>query len=153
MNLTEEQQNTVRDWAAAGAGLSEIQTRLAAELDIHISYMETRFLMLDLNAKIKDKEEPKKKPEEPAEKVYDLDEEAGAEPEVGGVSVEINKIAHPGFALTGTVVFSDGVKADWGITQDGRFSLDAEKPGYRPSNDDLKTFQLKLRELCSSQGY
>jgi len=81
------------------------------------------------------------------------DPDAEEAPAPGDVSVEISSLARPGFALTGTVVFSDGVKADWGFTNDGRFALDSEKPGYRPSGEDLRKFQMKLRDLMSSRGY
>ena len=79
-------------------------------------------------------------------------EEAPADA-AGDIALEISPLARPGFALTGSVVFSDGVKADWGFTNDGRFALDSEKPGYRPSGEDLRKFQMKLRDLMSSRGY
>jgi hypothetical protein len=146
----------VRRWAAEGASLSQIQSRLAEEFAVRLSYMDTRFLVIELQAKIQDRPEPKAK--EP--KTGALDEEAAA-PDAeeapgdaaGDVSLEISPLARPGFALTGTVVFSDGVKADWGFTNDGRFALDSGKPGYRPSGEDLRKFQMKLRDLMSSRGY
>lgn len=168
MNLTQEQQDAVRRWAAEGASLSQIQSRLAEEYAVRLSYMDTRFLVIDLQAEIQDKPEPKAK--EPKTVVLDdeaaapdeaaFDDEAAAPDEAdapadapGDVSVEISPLARPGFALTGAVVFSDGVKADWGFTNDGRFALDSEKPGYRPSGEDLRKFQMKLRDLMSSRGY
>lgn len=158
MNLTQEQQDAVRRWAAEGASLSQIQSRLAEEYSVRLSYMETRFLVIDLQAQLQDKPEPKA--EKPKANVLDGEsavpgdsnyDDANAVP--GDVSVEISALARPGFALTGTVVFSDGVKADWGLTVDGRFALDPEKPGYRPSGEDLRKFQMKLRDMMSSQGY
>ncbi len=153
MDLTQEQQDKVRNWAAAGASLSEIQSLLAEEFSIHLSYMDTRFLVIDLNAQIKDKAAPaEKKPDEPAEDGADALESEPL-PADGGVEVEISPIARPGFALAGSVVFPDGMKADWGFTNDGRFSLDPQTAGYRPTAEDLRKFQTKLRELCSAQGY
>ena len=171
MNLTQEQQDAVRRWAVEGASLSQIQSRLAEEFAVRLSYMDTRFLVIELQAAIQDKPEPKAK--EPKTVVLDdaaaaQDDEAfddetagpdaadapGAPADAAGdVSLEISPLARPGFALTGTVVFSDGVKADWGFTNDGRFALDSEKPGYRPSGEDLRQFQAKLRDLMSSRGY
>lgn len=160
MNLTQEQQDKVRSWAATGANLSEIQSRLAEEFSIHISYMDTRFLVIDLKAPIKDKKAPaEKKPAvEPVEPAKSTEDEADALeseplPAEGNVSVEISPIARPGFALAGSVVFSDGMKAEWGFTNDGRFSLDPQTAGYRPTSEELRKFQTKLRELCSAQGY
>ena len=60
MALTESQVAAVRGWAAEGASLSDIQTRLADEFGIRISYLDTRFLLIDL--KIDLAEKPEKKP-------------------------------------------------------------------------------------------
>ena len=153
MNLTQEQQDQVRSWAAAGANLSEIQSRLAEEFSITLSYMDTRFLVIDLNAQIKDKNAPtEKKSVEPTEEAKADALESEPLPPDGDVSVEISPIARPGFALTGSVVFSDGMKAEWGFTNDGRFSLDPATAGYRPTAEDLRKFQTNLRELCTAQG-
>lgn len=154
MNLTQEQQDQVRGWASAGANLSEIQSRLAEEFSITLSYMDTRFLVIDLNAQLKDKQVPvEKKPVEPSAEDEADALESEPLPADGDVSVEISPIARPGFALTGSVVFSEGTKAEWGFTNDGRFSLDPETAGYRPTAEDLRKFQTKLKELCSAQGY
>jgi hypothetical protein len=55
--------------------------------------------------------------------------------------------------FSGDVTFSDGVKARWMIDQIGRFGLDPEKPGYRPSDADLQAFQLQLRSELQRHGY
>ncbi|MBQ2281762.1 MAG: hypothetical protein II332_03235 [Kiritimatiellae bacterium] len=170
--LTAEQEHAVRTWAQEGAGLSEIQSRLAEEFDIHMSYMETRFLVMDINASIKDKEVPApKQPAAPAREeapasgvVHDIDAESesgvaseaelpmgGAKPvEEGEVSVEISRIQRPGFALCGSLVFPDGEAAEWGITNDGRISMDFTTEGYRPSQEYLRQFQMKLKALIES---
>lgn len=154
MNLTQEQQDQVRSWAAAGASLSEIQSRLAEEFSIMLSYMDTRFLVIDLDAQLKDKQVPvEKKPIEPSDEEEADALESEPMPAHGDVSVEISPITRAGFALTGSVVFSDGMKAEWGFTNDGRFSLDPETEGYRPTAEDLRTFQTKLRALLPAQGY
>jgi hypothetical protein len=191
MNLTEEQKTIVSEWAANGAGLSEIQTRLADEFGIRLSYMDTRFLVLDLGAAIKDKVETPQKEDAKASaanaksspaaapqndgdnedddyqdnggEYQDDDVEfvddggKGAQQEEGGakngVAVDVSPITRPGFALTGSAVFSDGVKAEWGITNDGRFALEADDPAYKPSRADLREFQIKLREIISKRGY
>lgn len=172
--LTPEQEQAVRTWAQEGAGLSEIQTRLAEEFDIHLSYMDTRFLVMDINASIKDKEVPApKQPVPPAPVreeapasgvVHDIDAESesgvaseaempmgGAKPvEEGELSVELSRIQKPGFALCGSLVFPDGEKAEWGITNDGRIALDPATEGYRPSTEYLRQFQMKLKALIES---
>lgn len=172
--LTAEQEQAVRTWAQEGAGLSEIQTRLAEEFDIHLSYMDTRFLVMDINASIKDKEVPApKQPEPPAREeaptsgvVHDIDAESesgvasemgasmpmgGAQPvEEGELTIELSRIQKPGFALCGSLVFPDGEKAEWGITNDGRIALDPTTEGYRPSQEYIRQFQMKLKALIES---
>jgi hypothetical protein len=180
MQLTDPQKDSVRQWAAAGASLSEIQTRLADELGLRMSFMDVRLLVLDLQVAIREKRsaEPPKpqapvtadKPAEddtPAgddldeeelspEELAELDALEKAEPAPaakGGVTVEVSRLAQPGLALTGDVTFSDGVKAHWGITNRGELSLSAPDPAYRPTPEDVRDFQVKLRSLLSRQGY
>ncbi len=57
--LNDSQKDMVRQWAAEGAGLSEIQRRIKEKFGISMTYMDVRFLMLDLHADVKDKPEPK----------------------------------------------------------------------------------------------
>ena len=55
MNLSPEQQELVRAWAAQGDSISDIQTKLASECGVHLSYMDTRFLLLDLSVTLAEK--------------------------------------------------------------------------------------------------
>jgi hypothetical protein len=48
MNLDDAQRQKVTEWIAQGLKLSEIQTRLASELGIRLTYMEVRLLVDDL---------------------------------------------------------------------------------------------------------
>jgi len=171
MELTDTQKTSVRQWAAEGASLSGIQTRLDTEFSIRISFMEVRLLVLDLELSIREKRAPAPpKPEEPqtpadetADHVYDadaddMDDAAFPEdsdpdaPPSGGVQVELSRLVKPGFAVNGDVTFSDGTKAQWGITSRGELSLSAVDPTYRPSPEDVRNFQVKLRALISGQG-
>src|SRR6185295_14602857 len=54
MNLDEAQRKKVAGWIADGLKLSEIQTRLAAELGVRLTYMDVRFLVDDLKLTPKD---------------------------------------------------------------------------------------------------
>ena len=64
MQITPEQEALVRAWAAEGATLSDIQTRLADECGVRLSYLDTRFLLLDLKVDLVEK--TKKEPPPPA---------------------------------------------------------------------------------------
>src|SRR2546421_9859623 len=59
MNLDETQRKKVAEWIAQGLQLSDIQTRLASELGVTMTYMDVRFLVDDLKLTPKDVERPK----------------------------------------------------------------------------------------------
>ena len=179
MELSDQQRQTVKAWLAAGASLSDVQKNLKSEFNLTMTYMDVRLLVLDIGAAVKDKPEPKplkkeKKPEPPA---YDLEDDpyaeesegeagqppagegaapAGQQPEDGlptKVVLSLDRLVVPGAMVSGTVTFTDGVKARWMIDQMGRFGLDPDKPGYRPSNADLQAFQMQLRSELQRHGY
>lgn len=149
MQLTEEQQSSVREWAAGGATLGEIQKRLADEFEIRLSFMETRFLVSDLDVSIQSKEKPK----EP-----DSNDAAGGDPDLigggaDGVSVTLDSIAKPGTMISGKVTFSDGETASWDIDQMGQLGMDPSTPGYNPSPEDLAEFQKELSKEARKAGF
>jgi len=146
MQLTDEQKSTIRAWIEEGADLSAIQKRLKEELGISITYLETRLLADDLKLTLKEKEEPAPSPLAP-----DPAEALPASPP-GKVSVRIDQITRPGAIVSGGVTFSDGQKAMWYLDQMGRLALDPETPGYRPSQDDIRSFQVELESAARSQG-
>ena len=180
MELTEQQRQAVKDWLAAGASLSDVQRSLKSEFNLTMTYMDVRLLVLDIGAAVKDKPEPKPLKAEPPARPQapgldapgpGADEELEYEPgqpgegeepfeeppEEGGtpanVSLTLDRLVVPGAMVSGTVVFSDGVKARWLIDQYGRFGLEPETPGYRPSNADLQAFQMQLRTELRRHGY
>ncbi len=175
MDLSEQQRQAVKEWLAAGASLSDVQKNLKSEFNLTMTYMDVRLLVLDIGASVKDKPEPKK-PVEPAasdrttegaEDEFPEDGD-GASPADDGlsddlpaddgaagakVSLTLDRLVVPGAMVSGTVVFSDGVKARWLIDQMGRFGLEPDKPGYRPSDADLQAFQMQLRIELRRHGY
>lgn len=180
MELTEQQRQAVKDWLAAGASLSDVQRSLKSEFNLTLTYMDVRLLVLDIGASVQDKPEPKPlktespampgaapdapgmgpddeleyEPGHPAEGEEAFDEPLPAEGEgASSVTLTLDRLVVPGAMVSGTVVFSDGVKARWLIDQYGRFGLEPETPGYRPSNADLQAFQMKLRTELRRHGY
>lgn len=79
-------------------------------------------------------------------------EEPSAAP-AGGVSVEVDRLMRPGALVSGTVVFSDGVKATWALDQAGRLSLGASDKNYRPSAQDIQEFQMTIARELQKRGY
>ncbi len=140
--LTPEQVEAIRQLAANGATLPDIQRHLKEDQGISITYMDTRFLVLDLNIQLveESKEEPKK--EEPA---------GATPPAPGEVTVTMDQITLPGALISGKVTFSDGETAIWMIDSNGRPGLDPDTAGYRPSQEDVLAFQTQLRAMIEKQ--
>lgn len=167
MTLTPEQKKTVADWVAAGDTLYAIQKKLAEQFGISMTYMDVRFLVDDLDLKLRDAV-PKadagdvaKGPPPAQEKKGFLDkakeklglskdeppadEEEEAVPP-SGVQVTVDKVSlNPSALASGTVTFSDGVTGKWIVDHQGRPGLlDVSKPGYRPSQEDAQAFMQEL---------
>jgi hypothetical protein len=144
MELSPENRSIVASWVESGKKLAEIQKDLESELGIRMTYMEVRFLVDDLNLELK--------AEGPvfSDPAKDLSNSQPAEP--GKVSVTLDKITKPGALVSGGVVFSDGVKAQWHLDQTGRLSLNPSTPGYKPSPDDVQAFQTELQNAVEASG-
>jgi len=139
--LSEDQITAIKSWAAGGAQLPEIQLRMKEDFGLSLTYMDTRFLVLDLGIDLIEE-----KKDEPAA-------EAKLPPvPTGSVSVAMDGIALPGAIVSGKVVFSDGEAGIWMIDQTGRPGLDPDTPGYTPTREDLMEFQKQLRALIESTG-
>ena len=168
MNLDDAQRQKVTDWIAEGLKLSDIQTRLASELGIRMTYMEARLLVDDLKLTPKDAE-----PRRPIDSVLTsavVPPAAGARASVGqagpaapqpaplgggagGVSISVDEITRPGAVVSGKVTFSDGNTAAWQIDQTGRLGLIPSKAGYRPPAADMQSFQMALEDELSKLGF
>lgn len=157
MELNDEQKMIVAGWAREGCGLSEIQKKLSSELDIDMTYMDVRFMMIDIEVEVQDKEiaetpDLSKMPDTPPGSAGEEGIQDSAGPG-GAVSVDVDKLMRPGSLVSGSVVFSDGVSAKWMLDQSGRLALDASQPDYRPSEKDMEAFQNQLRNVLQKHGY
>jgi hypothetical protein len=161
MNLDEAQKRKVAGWIAEGQKLSDIQKRLSSELGLNLTYMEVRFLVDDLKLTPKDIAPPKTlelgrpsaaQPNPPPSKTKAAGPEAKAPP-TGGVSIAVDSIARPGTVVSGSVTFSDGNSAEWYLDQTGRLGLMPQQEGYRPSQQDVLTFQTKLQDELAKLGF
>jgi hypothetical protein len=155
MNLNEAQQQTIAAWIADGAKLSEVQSRLASELGLRLTYMEVRFLVDDLKLRLKDPEPAKPTPPPapaPTTPVAATDSPAPA-PGLGKVSVSVDQIARPGALVSGNVTFSDGMSASWYLDQTGRLGLVPKQQGYKPAPADIQEFQMALEREMAKLGF
>jgi hypothetical protein len=168
-SLTQEQLSQVEQWAADGATLNDVQTRLKNELGISLTYLEARLLMLDVGVRLKDKPREQPKPEDPApttsqdevaepgipnedESPVDVDDPQ-ATPPGGAVTLTADQITTPGALISGKVTFSDGQTANWYLDQFGRLGLGGAPQGYQPPKGDIPQFQKQLDQLMQRAGF
>ena len=148
MQLEPGQIDALKSWAESGMSLSVIQKKLEDDFSVRMTYMDLRFLMDDLEIDIVTPKKP-----EPVEEPADADGAAAEKAEPAGVSVDMDPIPSAGTVISGGVTFSDGVSAKWYLDQMGRLGLDAADKTYRPSDEDLKDFQMQLRTLLQRRGF
>ncbi len=170
MTLNPEQTKAVSEWVAAGDNLYTIQKKLSDQLKISMTYMDVRFLVDDLNLKLKDPEPkadasdvsktPAARPgadrkgfvEKAKEKLGiakgDAQEADGDDdiPPPSSVRVTVDKVnVNPSAMATGTVTFPGGVTGKWMVDLQGRPGIvEVSKPGYRPSPADAQAFMQEL---------
>src|SRR5215204_6084927 len=105
MNLDEGQRRKVAEWIEQGLKLAEIQTKLASEMKVTMTYMDVRFLIDDLKLRPKDPEPAAPATIVPAQTAA-VAPGAGDAPAPGGapggkVSVTVDQIARPGAMVSG----------------------------------------------------
>jgi hypothetical protein len=147
--LSEEQIGQIRGWAEEGDQLSDIQKRLQEDLGLSATYLDTRFLVLDLAIELKVEEEPEEEIVPPEDVVMDGEDvpAADAPAPVGGLSVILDEVPRPGATVSGAITFSDGEKGVWMIDEMGRPGLETGTPGYQPCEEDMVAFEQELRRL------
>ena len=151
-DLSSEQVEMVKEWVAEGAQMADLQKRLKDDFGFNVTYMDTRFLSLDLALNFQVGEEESEGPNDIENP--EAQEEVELEPLVqdgATVTVTLDQVARPGAMVSGTVTFSDGMKALWLIDEMGRPSIDPDQPGYQPSEADLVSFQAELKGLLDGQ--
>ena len=152
MNLDENQRQRVTAWILEGAKLSEIQSRLAAEFGLRLTYMEVRFLVDDLKLTPKDPEPPK--PVEPPPAAPKAAAPAAEPPSATGkVAVTVDQLTRAGSVVSGKVTFSDGQTAEWYLDQSGRLGVVPKQQGYKPTAADVQQFQMALEKEISRLGF
>lgn len=149
MNLTDEQKSAITGWIQEGKSLADVQRSLREEYGLSMTYMDVRFLVDDLDITFVEPE---------VEQTDETEKDAEAvEPEVvneGAVVVDVDAVVRPGSLVSGSVVFSDGVKLGWQLTSAGQLGLiPGDDPEYRPSNEDVQEFQSQLEEVLRQKGF
>ena len=164
MQLSDDQKKLVTQWADDGYDLADIQKRINDEFKLSLTFMDVRFLILDMGIELKDRQRSESSDNIDLSKTIPAqtsgqpvtESDSGAAADTYGeasVSVEIDRVKKPGAVVSGTVKFSDGVSASWVLDQLGRLAVNAGQEGYRPSQKDLQAFQKELSRLLQSQGF
>lgn len=158
MELSDAQIAAVTKWILEGRSLADVQRSLREDLGISMTYMDVRFLVDDLDIEV-----AKKEPEAPELSEVEAVEDVTAEPAEaelveesanGAVTVDVDAIMRPGSLVSGTVVFSDGVSLGWRLSAAGQLGLiPGDDPEYRPSPEDLQSFQSQLEEVLRKKGF
>lgn len=152
MKLTEDQKKQVAQWVAEGASLSDVQRRLKEECAVSITYMDVRFLVDDLQLQLKEQPKQSEAVERLAAAKQEGESARSAPLTGGGVAVTMDTITKPHALASGKVTFSDGETAEWMLDQTGRLGLNPSKPGYRPSETDIMSFQRELQRVAQGLG-
>ena len=153
MELSDAQKATITQWIQAGRSLADVQRSLREEFDISMTYLDVRFLVDDLDIPVVEEEEA-------VEEVAEATEAEPADAEVvdegghGAVAVDVDAIMRPGSLVSGTVSFSDGVSLAWQLSAAGQLGLiPGDDPEYRPSPEDVQSFQTQLEEVLRKKGF
>ena len=139
--LTPDQKVALKQWAAEGATMSDLQRHLKEDFGHTLTYMDTRFLILDLGIELIEAPKPEEKKVEKPVLIP-----------TGKVTTTMDSLTLPGAMVSGKVVFSDGETGVWMLDQTGRPGLDPDTEGYRPTPEDIKEFQIQLRDLIQKSG-
>lgn len=160
-SLTDDQVARIREWAEAGDGVPEIQKKLREELDLRVTYLDTRFLLEDLKIELK----PTPEPESAKPAATDAEEEEGGEEDLdepideasagpgGGVTLTVDSVLRPGAIISGKADFGGGRTASWWLDQMGRLGLDTSDPAFRPTEEQAIAFQKELRKVIQKSGF
>ncbi|MFN0126563.1 MAG: hypothetical protein ACKV19_07760 [Verrucomicrobiales bacterium] len=157
MKLSSEQKQQVAEWVAAGATLNEIQDRLKSDMNVVLTFMDTRFLLSDLGLTLRPPPEEEAEAakhdelvegsadewESPGSETDALPEEPGAPPQQ--VKVTVDAVTLPGTMVSGKVTFSDGVSGGWYLDQMGQLGLTGIPRSYQPPESDVVAFQRELQ--------
>ena len=118
---------------------------ITEDLGIKLTFMDTRFLLQDLDIQIR-QPEPEPQAEQPAELSG-----AAAPPAslLGKTQVTVDEITPPHALMAGKILFRSGAQGVWDIDRTGRINWDATLG--EPTADDLREFETELQSVIRSR--
>jgi len=150
-SLSEDQVSQIHAWAEEGDDLAALQKKINEELEVKVTYMETRFLVDDLKVEIKS---PEPEPEPDSEETVE-DELAGTLPLQGdpnAVTVSIAKVQRPGTMISGTAMFGGVETVEWWMDNMGQLGMSPSNPEFKPTQQQQQAFQMELQAAASREG-
>lgn len=154
--MTDQERNQlIAQKLGEGMSLSDLQKLLASEYGIQMTYLDLRLLAADLPVNWKRQEKPKKPEPVKAAVLDDEDDDQGVEdeePTSGRTVVTVSKLVRPGAAMSGDVTFASGARAEWFLDGMGRLGLNPAADSKRPTQDDVREFQIELQRKLSGMG-
>ena len=156
-SLSDDRIATIAAWAEDGDTLADIQRKMNDEMEIKVTYLETRFLLEDL--KIELKPEPVPEPEESGDETAGEPEEEGLRDDGGpaeapggdDATVTIDKVQRPGALVSGKATFAGG-SVSWWLDQMGRLGMDPDTEGFEPNEAQMMSFQKELQATIQKSG-
>ncbi len=130
-----------------GCSLGDIQKQLEEEYDLSMTYMNLRILAAELEGVDWSRQPDTGFKSKPVSQDGLLGTDA--EDHAGGTKVTVSKLARPGAAMSGSVQFASGAKAEWLLGSDGRIGLQPEPGSDKPTEKDLQEFQVELQKVLT----
>lgn len=146
--MTDQERNQlIASKLGEGMSLSDLQKLLAHEYGIRMTYLDLRLLAAELPVKWAKPEAPKRPDPVKATVIDDDDDPAADDDDLPPTrtTVTVSKLVRPGMAMSGDVVFASGAKAEWFLDTTGRLGLTPSAGSSRPTQDDLREFQIELQ--------
>ena len=151
MDLTDEQKSVVSQWVSEGESIAKIQNLLKENFNLGLTYMDVRFLVDDLGVVYKDSNETLGDEDDTESEIEEITKESS---DPSGVTVDVDSVIRPGSLVSGNVRFSDGKILGWQLTSSGQLGLiPGDDTEYRPSNEDLQSFQTQLQDVLKEKGF
>lgn len=100
--LSPEQVQSIRDWAEEGFDLNAIQKNLHEKLGLKLTFMDTRFLLQDLDIHLRQPEAA------PQPEQSEMEAAPAPSPLLGKTQVSVDEVTPPHALIAGKVLFKSG---------------------------------------------
>lgn len=135
-DLSQEQKSLIEQWVNEGQDFNALQKSINNQFGLKLTFMDTRFLILDMGLQIQTKEEDPSETREPA-----LTTTKGT----GQLELSISEITRPGMAVSGDVIFPSGAFGIWFIDSQYRIGIDPDASSPEPTEKDMNSFQTEIK--------